>query len=69
MSPKPIRQRERSGVETDDDELLAQIQKLIDTNPTIGGEELLKEKILEARLIAQCKSISPVLFLNLFPLF
>jgi hypothetical protein len=58
ISPKPIRQRERSGVETDDDELLAQIQKLIDTNPTIGGEELLKEKIIEARLIAQCKNFT-----------
>jgi hypothetical protein len=57
ISPKSIRQRERSGVETDDDELLAQIQKLIDTNPTIGGEELLKEKIIEARLIAQLKTI------------
>ena len=68
MSPKPIRQRERSGVETDDDELLAQIQKLIDTNPTIGGEELLKEKILEARLIAQRKSISLILLLNPFRL-
>jgi len=55
ISPKPIRQRERSGVETDDDELLAQIQKLIDSNAGIGEEELLKEKILEARLIAQCK--------------
>ncbi len=55
ISPKPIRQRERSGVETDDDELLAQIQKLIDNNSGIGEEELLKEKIIEARLIAQCK--------------
>lgn len=55
MSPKPIRQRERSGVETDDDELLAQIQKLIENNSGIGEEELLKEKIIEARLIAQCK--------------
>jgi hypothetical protein len=55
ISPKPVRQRERSGVETDDDELLAQIQKVIDSNAGIGEEELLKEKIIEARLIAQCK--------------
>ncbi len=58
ISPKPIRQRERSGVESDDDELIAQIQKLIDSNSGIGEEELLKEKILEARLIAQCKYLS-----------
>jgi hypothetical protein len=57
ISPKPIRQRERSGVESDDDELIAQIQKLIDSNSGIGEEELLKEKILEARLIAQLKTI------------
>jgi len=57
ISPKPIRQRERSGVETDDDELIAQIQKLIDNNSGIGEEELLKEKIIEARLIAQLKTI------------
>jgi hypothetical protein len=55
ISPKPVRQRERSGVETDDDELLAQIQKILNSNANIGEEELLKEKIIEARLIAQCK--------------
>ena len=43
-------------METDDDEFLAQIQKLIETNPNINEEEFLKEKILEARLLAQCKS-------------
>ncbi|CAF3525528.1 unnamed protein product [Adineta steineri] len=57
ISPKPIRQRERSGVETDDDELLAQIQKVIDSNAGIIEDELLKEKIIEARLIAQLKTI------------
>lgn len=55
ISPKPIRQRERSGVETDDDEFLAQVQKLLESNPTINEEEFLKEKIIEARLLAQCK--------------
>lgn len=56
ISPKPIRQRERSGVETDDDELLAQVQKLLDSNPTVGEEEeFLKEKIVEARLLVQRK--------------
>ncbi|UJR26460.1 hypothetical protein I4U23_007790 [Adineta vaga] len=57
MSPRPIRQRERSGVETDDDELLAQIQRAIDSNNSISEEELLREKIIEARLIAQLKTI------------
>jgi len=72
ISPKPIRQRERSGVETDDDELIAHIQKLIDSNSAIGGggeEELLKEKIIEARLIAQCKYFSIFSLLNRFRLF
>lgn len=49
-----MRQRERSGVETDDDDLLAQMEKLLDRSaPGVGEEELLKEKIIEARLIAQ----------------
>ena len=54
VSPRAVRQRERSGVETDDDDLLAQMEKLLDGSaPGVGEEELLKEKIIEARLIAQ----------------
>ena len=53
ISPRLIRQRERSGVETDDDELLGQIQTILDHNAGVGEEDLLKEKIIEARLIAQ----------------
>ncbi|CAF0761880.1 unnamed protein product [Adineta ricciae] len=57
ISPKPVRQRERSGVETDDDDLLAQIQRAMDGTPGVFEEELLKEKIIEARLIARLKTI------------
>ena len=55
LSPKPVRQRERSGVETDDDDLLAHIQRAMDGTSGVSQEELLKEKIIEARLIARCK--------------
>jgi len=58
ISPRPIRQRERSGVETDDDELLAQVQQILHGQTTsIAEDDLLKEKIIEARLIAQLKTI------------
>ncbi|CAF1070850.1 unnamed protein product [Rotaria sordida] len=63
LSPKPVRQREQSGVETDDDELLGQIQKIFDNNAGIAEEELLKEKITEARLLARLKTIYK-LFMN-----
>lgn len=57
ISPRPIRQRERSGVETDDDELLAQVQQILHGQTTsIAEDDLLKEKIIEARLIAQRKT-------------
>lgn len=55
ISPKPVRQREQSGVETDDDELLGHIQKMLETNPGASEEELLKEKITEARILARRK--------------
>ena len=59
FSPKPVRQRERSGVETDDDELIEQIRKLVETHSIQNKEheEFLKEKIIEARLLAQCKTV------------
>ncbi|CAF0719431.1 unnamed protein product [Rotaria sp. Silwood1] len=63
ISPKPIRQREQSGVETDDDELLGQIQKIFENNAGIAEEELLREKITEARLLARLKTIYK-LFMN-----
>ena len=59
ISPRLIRQRERSGVETDDDELLGQIQTILEHNAGVVEEDLLKEKIMEARLIAQRESLSP----------
>ena len=57
MSPRPTRQRERSGVETDDDELLGQIEKIKQesSGSPINDDEILKEKILEARLITRRK--------------
>ena len=64
VSPRAVRQRERSGVETDDDDLLAQMEKLLDgQTPGVGEDELLKEKIIEARLIAQRKAHSTSWFL------
>jgi hypothetical protein len=56
ISPRPVRQRERSGAETDDDDLLLQMEQLLNGNTIgVGDDELLKEKIIEARLIDQCK--------------
>ena len=57
VSPKPARQRERSGIETDDDELLAQVQSILDNNDGIGEYELLKEKIIETRRLVRCKFV------------
>ncbi|CAF1088924.1 unnamed protein product [Rotaria magnacalcarata] len=57
ISPKPVRQREQSGVETDDDELISHIHKILDSNAGVPEEELLKEKIAEARILARLKAI------------
>lgn len=57
ISPKPTRQRERSAVETDDDELLAQLEKfkLESNGPTANDDEFIREKIIETRLLARRK--------------